>query len=347
MKNLLSRKSPYQSNSYLRISVVLSIILLSAITLSHAQEVVYKGFLDINASVDKNHSTFNFGGFDNYLSSQITDKLSFVGEIIVQPSQGQEFRVDVERIHATYEFNEKFKLTIGRFYAPIGYYTTHFYSDHAALYTPSLTRPTILAYEDDGGVLETRATGVMVTASHLTSLNLTYDLALSNGIGSNSAGDNDKNKAITMRLSMSPVEGLTLGGGARFDRLDASTISRSTNLELGESVTTNNFSGFGAFTNDKFMIMAEYYSISNQSASAGKVNSQGAFAYAGYTFKKLTPYLQYDYLNISTKDVYYSSANNDSGVDVGIKYAFTFKSVLKSEYHIDTQSLYFQYAIGF
>jgi len=330
-----------------KICLVISIIVLSAIMVSNAQEIVYKGFLDINASVDKNHSTFTFGGFDNYVSSQITDKLSFVGEIIVQPMQGQEFRVDVERIHATYEFNDKFKMKIGRFYAPIGYYTTHFYSDHAAIFTPSISRPVILGYEDDGGVLETRATGVMMTASNLTSLNLTFDFALSNGIGSSVAGDNDKNKAMTMRLSMSPVEGLTLGGGARFDKLDGTTISRATNVELGENVTSNNFSGFGAFNNDKLLIMAEYYSISNQSASAGSMKSEGAFAYAGYTFKKLTPYLQYDYLNISDKDVYYSNANNESGLDVGLKYAFTFKSVLKTEYHIDSQALYFQYAIGF
>jgi hypothetical protein len=329
-----------------KICLVISII-VSAITASRAQEVVYKGFLDVGGSVDKNYSTFNFGGFDNYISSQITDKLSVVGEILIEPLEGHEFRVDVERIHVTYEFNDKFKMKIGRFYAPIGYYTTRFYSDHAAIFTPSISRPVILSYEDDGGVLETRATGIMMTASNLTSLNLTYDLALSNGIGSSVAGDNDKNKAVTMRLSMSPMESVTIGGGARFDNLDASTISRATNVALGENMTTNNFSGFGAFNNDKLLIMAEYYSISNRSASAGTVNSEGAFGYAGYTFKKVTPYVQYDYLNISDKDVYYSSANNESGFDVGIKYAFTFKSVLKTEYHIDTQTLYFQYAIGF
>jgi hypothetical protein len=330
-----------------KICFVVSIIVLSTITASRAQELVYKGFLDVGASIDKTHSTFNFGGLDNYLSSQITDKLSFVGEILVEPLAGQEFKVDVERIHATYEFNQKFKMKIGRFYAPIGYYTTHFYSDHAAIFTPSISRPVILSYEDDGGVLETRATGIMVTASNLTSLNLTYDLALTNGLGSSVAADNDKNKAVTMRLSMSPMENLTIGGGARFDNLDASTISRATNVALGENVTSNNFSGFAAFNNDKLLLMGEYYTISNHSASAGTVNSQGAFAYAGYTFKKITPYAQYDYLNISNKDVYYSSANNESGLDVGIKYAFTFKSVLKTEYHIDTQTLYFQYAIGF
>jgi len=330
-----------------KICLVFSIIVLSAVTVSHAQDIVYKGFLDINGSVNKDYSTFTFGGFDNYLSAQITDKLSFVGEIIVQPHEGQEFRVDVERIHATYEFNDKFKMKIGRFYAPIGYYTTHFYSDHAAIFTPSISRPTILDYEDDGGVLETRATGVMMSASNLTSLNLTFDLALSNGIGSSVAGDNDKNKAVTMRLSMSPMEGLTFGGGARFDKLDASTISRVTNVELGENLTSNNFSGFAAFNNEKLLLMAEYYSISNQSASVGTVNSDGAFAYAGYTLKKVTPYFQYNYQNISDKDVYYSSANNVNGLDVGLKYAFTFKSVLKTEYNIDAQTMYFQYAIGF
>jgi hypothetical protein len=331
-----------------KVSYILTFLLAGAISASHAQELVYKGFLDINASVSQDHSAFNFGGMDNYLSSQISDKLSFVGEVIVQPFEGQQFRVDVERIHATYEFNNTFKVKVGRFYAPIGFYTTHFYSDHAATYTPSIARPVILGYEDDGGALETRATGVMVTASNLTSLNLSYDLAITNGIGSNSADDNDNNKAVTMRLSASPVEGLTFGGGARFDRLGAGTESRVTGLPLGESVTTNNFSGFGAYLNDKFTVIGEYYAISNQSVSLGTANSQGGFAYAGYTIKnKLTPYLQYDYLNISDKDLYYSSLANESGLDLGLRYSFSFKSVLKAEYHIDSKVLLLQYAIAF
>jgi hypothetical protein len=331
-----------------KISYLFTFLLAGAFSASHAQELVYKGFLDINANVNKDHSGFNFGGFDNYLSTQISDKLSFAGEIIIQPHEGHDFRIDVERIHATYEFNENFKIKVGRFYAPIGYYTTHFYSDHAATFTPSISRPVVLAYEDDGGVLETRATGVMVTASNLTSLNFSYDLALTNGTGSNSADDNDNNKAVTMRLSVSPIEGLTLGGGARFDRLGAATLSRATGLALGESVTSNNFSGFGAYNNDKLLIMGEYYSISNQSATAGTSYSQGGFGYIGYTINsKLTPYLQYDYLHISDTDVYYSSLNNESGFDLGLKYAFTFKSVLKSEYHIDSETLLLQYAIGF
>jgi len=315
---------------------------------SHAQEIAYKGFLDINASANKNYSTFGFGGFDNFVSSQLSDKLSFIGEIIVQPRDGQEFRVDVERIHITYEFNDNFKLKVGRFYAPIGYYTTNFYSDHAATFTPSIARPVILSYEDDGGVLETRGTGIMFTASNLTALKLTYDLALTNGIGSSVAGDNDKNKAVTMRLTANPLEGLSFGAGARFDKLDASTISRATNVELGESVTTNNFSAFAAYRNEKWLVMSEYFSIVNHSASAGTVTSKGAFAYAGYTIKsKLTPYAQYDYLDIAANDMYFSSAANESGLDLGIKYAFTYKSVLKAEYHIDSQTSLLQYAIGF
>ncbi|GHN00441.1 hypothetical protein WSM22_19300 [Cytophagales bacterium WSM2-2] len=329
-----------------KLVVLFIMVLFSRISL--AQEITYKGFLDINASANKNYSTFGFGGFDNFVSSQLSDKLSFIGEIIVQPKEGQEFRVDVERIHITYEFNDNFKIKVGRFYAPIGYYTTNFYSDHAAIFTPSIARPAILAYEDDGGVLETRATGVMFSASNLTALNLSYDFALTNGIGSSVAGDNDKNKAVTMRLTANPFEGLSFGAGARFDKLDATTISRVSNVELGESVTSNNFSAFGAYNKGKWLLIGEYYSIVNQSNSVGTVKSQGAFAYAGYTIKnKLTPYVQYDYLDIAANDVYYSNAGNESGFDWGVKYAFSYKSVLKAEYHVDSQTGYLQYAIGF
>jgi hypothetical protein len=330
-----------------KISYVFTLVLVGAFSLTRAQEINYRGFLDINANFSKDHSGFNFGGFDNYLTSKISDKLSFTGEIIIQPFEGQQFRVDVERIHATYEFNDNYKVTVGRFYAPIGYYTTHFYSDHAATMTPSIARPVILAYEDDGGILETRATGLMLSAANLTKLNLNFDLALTNGIGSNSADDNDNNKAITMRLSASPIEGMVLGGGARFDKIGAATVSRVTNLPLGETITSNNFSAFAAYNTDKFLLMGEFYSIDNQSTALGRKHSEGGFGYAGYTFNKLTPYVQYDYLNVSDNDSYYSSLNNESGLDVGVKYAFTYKSLIKAEYHIKEQFILLQYAISF
>jgi hypothetical protein len=312
-----------------------------------AQDFNYRGFLDLQAAYSKDSSSFQFAGFDNFLSANITDKLSFTGEIIVQPGEGHSFKIDVERIHVNYEFNNNFKLTAGRFYAPIGYYSTRFYSDHAATMTPSIIRPAILAYEDDGGLLETRPTGIMFTASNLTKLNLTYDLAITNGIGSGAAGEHDSNKAITMRLSASPIEQLKIGAGVRLDQLGAGTLSRATNLPLAESLTTNNFSAFAAYSSDKILLIGEYYSISNHSASTGTVQSSGGFAYLGYTIKKLTPYVQYDYIGISSKDVYYPTVQNDSGIDFGVKYAFNYKSVFKTEYHPDENKVYFQYAVSF
>ncbi len=329
---------------------LLLLILFYATALStNAQELNlnYKGFLDLRANYNKNHSGFSFTGLDNYITSQLSDKLSFAGEIAVEPEDGQNFKIDVERIHITYEFNENFKIRAGRFYAPIGYYTTHFYSDNAATLTPSINRPSILAYEDDGGLLETRATGLMVSASDLTALHINYDLAITNGLGSNSADDNDNNKAITMRLSINPIEGLTLGGGTRFDKLDPATLSRASGLPIGETLITHNISAFAAYTSHKLTLIAEYYSIANTTSKLGTINSDGAFAYAGYKLGKVTPYFQYDLINVSTKDAYYTSANNEDGFDLGLKYTFNYKSVFKTEYHLDIQTIYFQYAISF
>lgn len=314
---------------------------------ARGQGINYKGFLDINAEINKDHSGFNYGGFDNYVSSQISERLSFVGEIIVQPYHDNEFRVDVERIHITYEFNDYFKLRIGRFYAPIGYYTTHFYSDHAATMTPNIERPLIIAYEDDGGILETRATGIMLSGSNITSLNIGYDIALTNGISSNSLDDNDNNKAVTLRLSVNPVEGLTFGGGARFDKLDSSVVSSYKGEVIGEAMTSNNFSGFLAYQSKKLLLMGEYYHILNKSSQAGTHNSDGAFAYAGYTLDKITPYVQYDYQQVSSGDIYYSSDENTDAWMAGIKYSFTYQSVIKAEYHIDDKTLLIQYTVGF
>ena len=309
--------------------------------------ITYKGFLDINTEISQHHFGFNYGGFDNYISAQISDKLSFVGEIIVQPYHDNEFRVDVERIHVTYDVSDYFKLRVGRFYAPIGYYTTHYFSDHAATMTPDAARPMIIAYEDDGGILETRATGVMASGSNITALRLAYDVAVTNGLGSNSLDDNDNNKAVTLRLSMNPVEGLTFGGGAKFDRLDSASVSPYKGEVIGENITSNNYSAFVAYEGHGLLLMGEYYAIMNKSHSMGTKNSKGGFGYLGYTYGKLTPYVQYDYQNVAAGDLYYSKDADKDGFTLGTKFAFTYQSVIKAEYHFDEKILLLQYAIGF
>jgi hypothetical protein len=314
-----------------------------------AQDFTYKGFVDFGFEAEEDGSGAFFGGFDNYINAQVTDRLGFVGEVIVERGEGQEFRLDVERIHATWDFNNYFKLKVGRFYSPVGYYTPRYFSDHAAIMAPSIERPDIIGYEDDGGMLETRASGIMFSGEKIGKLNFGYDLAITNGIaGLTMPGEEftSHNKAGTVRLYLSPIEGLTFGGGGKYDYVDAD----HPNMEgdsLPEDMQNVNLSGFAAYVNKNLTIIGEYYSITNTSNELGAVHSEGAFGYVSYNIGKFTPYVQYNYVKVSERDMFYSHENNLSGLDVGLKYSFNYRSILRAEYHNHAGEFLLQYALGF
>jgi predicted porin len=299
-------------------------------------EFIYKGFLDVNAHITNTQSGFFIGGLDNYFSAQINDKLSLIGEIIIEPSNSR-FRADVDRLRMRYDAMKYLQITIGRFYAPLGYYSTTYFSDRAAIISPTIQRPLVLTFEDDGGMLETKPTGINLSGNNLTSLKLNYDIAISNGLGSKPIDDNDKNKAYTFRLSIEPFEGLHLGGGARFDKIDKNvgdlaTFAATVKKPIGEDVTSQIYSTFFAFDNSKWLLLSEYYWFINSSAIAGTQKSAGAFAFIGYVFnERYMPYLKFDYINVSDKEIYFDPLTSTKDLSLGFRYDFSESACLKLE----------------
>jgi len=66
------------------------------------------------------HNAFQAGEFDLFLSSKISDQLSFVSEIVLGPSTTNEFGIDIERYQLTYRPNKYFSASAGRFHTSIG-----------------------------------------------------------------------------------------------------------------------------------------------------------------------------------------------------------------------------------
>lgn len=78
----------------------------------------------------------------------------FLGEALVAKDEQE-----VERLQFGWRVGDS-KAWLGRFHNPIGYWNTQFH--HGAYLQRSISRPAIVEYEDDGGVLPMHLTGLLI-----------------------------------------------------------------------------------------------------------------------------------------------------------------------------------------
>lgn len=81
-------------------------------------------------------------------------KLAFLGEALIAKDEQE-----IERLQVGKRFRSGI-VWLGRFHNPIGYWNTQFH--HGAYMQNSASRPAIVEYEDDGGILPTHLTGLLI-----------------------------------------------------------------------------------------------------------------------------------------------------------------------------------------
>lgn len=108
--------------------------------------------------------------------------LRFLAESFVS-SEEQE----LERVQLGLQIGGEMVAWVGRFHNPIGYWNTTFH--HGAFLQTSVSRPTIVAFEDDGGVLPMHVTGLLLQGEHqVGEAALAYEIGL--GAGPEYSADN-------------------------------------------------------------------------------------------------------------------------------------------------------------
>jgi len=167
------------------------------------------------------------------------------------------------------------------------------------LLQPTIARPLLVKFEDEGGILPIHNTGFWVSGGDIGSIGFGYDFAIANGLGHASiSGDEDENKSLTLGAHIKPVDNLEVGVSAYFDELDpgAETLAGTTTTQ---SLTNQMLVGHLAYLSPTFETIAEYHSISNDIGNTTSTTS-AYFVYLGYNIKKITPYVRYD--NIDYED---------------------------------------------
>ncbi len=315
------------------------------------------GFSDFNFSgsdLKGNKSGFTEGQFILHLNSNLTSKVSFMGELSLtaRPDAGTGtppatgFNAEVERSIIRFEHNDYLKLSFGRYHTPINYWNTAFH--HGQWLQTTVGRPEMVQFGGKfipvhfiGGLLE--------GAVGAGGLNFNYNFGVGNGRGAvisrgGDAGDINNSRAWLVNLFVRPdkLYGLQVGGSAYRDKV--TTGGR----DFQEWIS----SAHVVWSRETPEIIAEFANIRHENLTvpaASISNSQGYYIQAAYRLpmfeKKWKPYYRFEYIHIPQSDTLFQVqvppvanvlGSNvvalKHGSNVGLRYDLSSFAALKFEY---------------
>jgi hypothetical protein len=312
-----------------------STLLLLGLTLGSSpgwtQETKIRGFADINVAASDAPGVawaFRLGQFDTFITSKLAERWSFLSEAVFEFRN--DFVVDVERLMVTYRASRHFEVSAGKHHTPFGYWNTAYH--HGTLLQPTIDRPLMFKFEDDGGPLPVHTTGVMAAGRDITSLHLGYDIMIGNGIGSTPRADDNPAKSVTISLHSQITSVLRIGASYYHDRISAGTAALNDTIRLGESLRRGMYGGFVAYLGPRYEVLGEYQRVTDDGATAGRRGSDLYYVYGGVRVGNLTSYAELNDLRFAVGDAYLDTGDRRLGV-IGARYDFASTTALKAEYH--------------
>jgi hypothetical protein len=283
------------------------------------------------------HTTFQAGEFDLFLTSKLSEHLSFLSEIVLGPDTTNGFGLDIERYQLTYKASPYLAATAGRFHTSIGYYNTAYH--HGVWFATAEGRPIMYLFEDSGGILPVHMVGVNLTGAvpHSEKLGLHYVAEVGNGLSSNTNDlgsesvqnfNSDRNaKATNVAAYIRPemVPGLQIGGSWYHSRL----------YPTGEAGVTQNIeSAYVVYLSPNWEFLNEAVLMSNnQDGTLSPFRSPMSYIQAARKFGIYKPYFRYQYVRDHLGDPLNLLQGTYYGPSVGLRIDFAEYAAFKLQYN--------------
>lgn len=317
-------------------------------TFSLGQTTQIRGFIDGLTTYEKGKASFGFGEQDLFITAELHDRISFLGESVFKftASTPTEFSVSIERVVIKYNVAGNHNILIGKHHTPLNYWNDTYH--HGRVFFPTIDRPILFA----ANIIPLHTTGASIQGHDLGKLKFGYDFMVGNGLGSPEVSDNDKYKSITAAVHIKPADHLRLGLSYYHD-----VISKGANVHenvINWKVNQNLYSASIAYFGKKFELLTEGTLAYNKTDTTGSKRTLASYLYTGYRVsKKITPYVRLDNINYQEGEIYYHKNNTTSFIG-GIRYNINFLAVVKLEYQYqhteidgDMNKITAQFAIGF
>ena len=301
------------------------------------------GFSDFSFSTTDQRgfrSGFTEGQFALHLSSALSSKVNFIGEVSATarsdagtgtpPATG--FNFEVERSIIRFDQSDRFKASFGRYHTPINLWNTSFH--HGQWLQTSISRPEMTQF--GGRLIPVHFVGGLVEGMiPLGGLNLNYNAGVGNGRGSviargGDAGDNNNHRAWLVNLFAKPDRffGLVVGGSVYRDK-----ITLASGRDFREWITAAHI----AWQKENPEVIAEFANVHHREAGRDNTfNSQAYYVQVAYRLPwdegLWKPYYRFEYIHIPRSDAVLQGVPNLAGSVVGLRYDITSFASIKAEY---------------
>src|SRR6266513_442628 len=202
-----------------------------------------RGFSDVTlhgSNLKGDNTSFSLGQVDLFVTSDISEKLKFLSEIVFEAGRDNSFGVDVERLLLTYSFGDFLNVGVGRFHSAIGYYNTAYH--HSTWLQTTTGRPFLFQFEDQGGVVPIHNVGATASGRIPSgALGLHYVAEVGNGRSSRSplnepvqnVLDENNRKSVNFAVFARPdaVRGLQAGVSS-----DQDLVAPENSPRIGEAI---------------------------------------------------------------------------------------------------------------
>ncbi|WP_426061825.1 hypothetical protein [Hymenobacter sp. B1770] len=354
------------TSRYIYVIVLVTVLLLGGLQKVAAQRIQIRGFVDALTYYQNGKVNFGLGEQDLFITSEITERLSFLGETVFKFSLASptNFDISVERIILKYNYAGNHSVLLGKHHTPVNYWNDTYH--HGRVFFPTIDRPLLFAK----GIIPLHTTGASLQGQNLGGIRFGYDAMVGNGIGSGDVADNNPVKSVTLAVHIKPTDGMRLGASLYHDAISkGSTMHHHAGggvmpvalTRINQDIVTGSISYNDSISSKKFELLAESSMVSSQSDSLGMQRAVASYVYAGLRLtEKFIPYVRFDDIRFtSNREVYFVSTNTQSIV-AGLRYELSYLAVLKLEYQHTTSPLHangpvhatpdkvtFQVAVGF
>jgi hypothetical protein len=285
------------------------------------------------------HNTFQFGEFDLFMSSELSNSISFLSEVVLGSDAGNSWGIDIERAQLTYKVNDYFQLSGGRMHTAIGYYNTTYH--HGTWFQTTTGRPYMYLFEDSGGILPVHIVGVEAAGlvPGTGKLNAHWIAQVGNGESSLFIGQPILNQPVQNFLSDKNHKAFNLEGYIKPDWARGLQIGASyyndERVPTGIPHVHNSITGaYLVYITSNLEILNEFQLQRDRSVGSTVThNTPLGYTQFSYKFGKYRPYFRWQEVNVPANDPLYGTFGRYEGPSVGLRMDFTGYAALKVQYN--------------
>jgi len=276
-------------------------------------------------------TSFSVGQTNLFITSNLSERIRFLTELVFEVHQDNGFHVDLERVLLEGSLNDYFKLSGGRFHTAIGYYNTAYH--HSTWFQTATERPYIFEFEDEGGILPIHMVGAQVSGQIPSgNLGLHYIVEAGNGRTSNPVAepvqnyvDENGHKAFNVAFFARPdaVAGLQAGFSLYHDVLSVPGSSK-----ISETI----MDGYAVLIRPRFEWLNEALMIRHAPVAGHVFETPAFYSQISERFGSFRPYLRYQYVNASSEEPVFPQVGLRTGPSAGIRFDATEALAFKLQY---------------